>query len=122
MAMALSKSIFDMKIITERDIIRSVADRWADTYETGYYANDPEKQGILKSLRMLSTTTCSVDDVNKIIGNKSWTRMRCNECTQFTNWVIQLGEEPDYESATASLCRPCFDKAVQLVTTQSSTP
>ena len=111
-----------MKIITERDLIRTVADRWAKVYETGYYAKDATKQGILKSLRMLSTTTCSADDVNKIIGNKSWTRMHCSECAKSTNWVIQVGEEPDYESATANLCRKCFDKAVQLVTSQPQTP
>ncbi len=103
------------KIITERDLIRTVADRWAEQYETGYYAKDAEKQAILRSLRYLDKETCSADDVNKIIGNKSWTRMHCSECSKTTNWAIQVGEPPDYESATATLCRACFDKAVKLV-------
>lgn len=108
-----------MKIITERDRIRNVAERWAQVYEKGYYANDPVKQGILQSLRMLNPETCSAADVNKVIGNKSWTTMRCNECKEDTTWIIQLGETPDCESATANICRACFDKAITLVNSQS---
>jgi hypothetical protein len=103
------------KIITERDLIRTVADRWAEQYETGYYSTHKDKQDILARLRALDKETCSADDVNKIIGNKSWTRRHCSECREHTNWAIQVGEEPDYESATATLCRSCFDKAVKLV-------
>ncbi len=103
------------KIITERSIIREVANRWAEQYETGYYAKDVGKQKILTRLQALDKETCSADDVNKIIGNKSWTRRHCSECRESTNWAIQVGEPPDYESATATLCRSCFDKAVKLV-------
>lgn len=104
-----------MRIITERGLILTVAKRWATVYSRGYYAKDPVKQGILQSLEMLCKTTCSAEDVNKIIGNDSWTKTHCNGCDAYTDWAIELGEPPDYESRTATLCRACFDKAVELV-------
>lgn len=105
-----------MQIITERDRIRTVAERWARQYGIGTrWECDPVMQGILQSLEMLSGDTCSAEIVNKIIGNNTWTRMRCDECKEDTTWIIQLGEMSGYESNTANICRACFDKAITLV-------
>ena len=109
-----------MKIITERDRIRNVAERWAKQYGVGTrWECDPVKQGILQSLEMLNGNTCSAKIVDEIIGNNTWTRMRCDQCKKNTTWIIQLGEKPGYESQTANICRACFDKAITLVNSQS---
>ena len=54
------------------------------------------------------------DDVDAVIGNSSWTDVKCNECNQYGGPVVTLGEEYDYESATASICEPCLRKALAL--------
>lgn len=56
----------------------------------------------------------SPEDVNKVIGNTSWTDCLCNECGELVEEVVQLGQEPDYDSATANICFPCLKKAVKL--------
>lgn len=111
-----------MEIITERDLIRKVPALWRQRYSCKAYLFDPDKQGILQSLDMLNVETCSAADIAKIIGNDSWTKLCCDECKGTTTWAIQLGEEPDYESNTALLCRACFDNAVQLVNQQPVIP
>lgn len=56
----------------------------------------------------------SPEDVNKVVGNTSWTDIRCDECSKSVEQVVQLGEDPDYESSTAYICIPCLKKAVKL--------
>jgi len=52
------------------------------------------------------------DDVDRVIGNASWTRLHCDGCGESVDAVITVGQEPDYESATASLCPKCMAEAV----------
>ena len=56
------------------------------------------------------------DEVDRIIGNKSWTELpMCSECGKRSNeFVIEVGEEPDYESDTAWLCPACIRKLCRL--------
>ncbi len=96
-----------MKIIKERDLILDVANAWKEQY--GSFNTH-----IYKSLLALDLNTAAAEDVEAIIGNKSWTSIRCNECDNYTDFAIQVGEEPDYESRTACLCKSCFNKAINL--------
>lgn len=98
-----------MKVITQRDCILEVCDRWRSQYS--YKGVGQDKLDTLKKLEALDLTTCSAEDVNRTIGNNSWTDLNCNECKAKTDWVLVVGEEPDYESRTASLCRACVQLA-----------
>lgn len=40
--------------------------------------------------------------------------LKCHECGQQVDECVELGEEPDYESCTASVCLPCLRQAVAL--------
>lgn len=51
------------------------------------------------------------DDVDRIIGNKSWTDNRCDECQTQAD-TVQVGQRPDYESRTADLCESCVRRAL----------
>ena len=53
-------------------------------------------------------------EVNEIIGNDCWTTSRCDECGSTVYDVVQLGQELDYESSTAWICRECLIKALEL--------
>ncbi|WP_417744813.1 hypothetical protein [Rosistilla oblonga] len=56
------------------------------------------------------------DNINKITGNKSWTEVRCDECSEYVEAAVQLGQEPDYASSTATVCVSCLKKALDLAT------
>jgi hypothetical protein len=104
-----------VKLINERMLIREVAARWRAQYGHGNYANDAEKQGKQKSLDAIDPETASADDIASIIGNRSWTDVpKCDECNRATLAVVEVGEPPDYESATARLCAECARAAAMM--------
>jgi hypothetical protein len=100
-----------VKVITQRDLIKNILITW----KTQYPNPDPNKKEIEINLSKLNLKTVAVSTVNKIIGNSSWTSLRCDECLAYVGEIIQVGEEPDYESATACLCSVCLRKAYQLL-------
>lgn len=112
-----------MKLTTQRDTIRAVASRWRQQYEpftddrpmfswrTGVTSPPLNKKQIAENLDDLDGETATPEDVAAIIGNESWTRLTCDECGKDTDAVLTVGQEPDYESHTASLCRSCVERA-----------
>lgn len=102
-----------MLIITTRDRIREVAKRWGQAYGKGQYGQD--KMETLSKLSLLDLETVSAEKVDEIIGNKSWTSQRCDECDEYVHSVVRLGMEPDYDSNTAYVCFDCLSKAAALV-------
>jgi hypothetical protein len=115
-----------MKLTTQRDLIRAVAARWRQQYEP--FQNDDRplfsvrngcrqpipKKAIIEMLDALDKETATPADVAGIIGNASWTRLTCDECEKDTDAVLTVGEKPDYESHTASLCRSCVERAASI--------
>jgi hypothetical protein len=104
-----------MKVFTTRERIASVGERWRSTYPQSRFAiRTDDKADIYRRLQALDLATCSPQAVDEAIGNSSWTRINCDECKAQVDWVVQLGEEPDYESSTACICRSCLNKALLL--------
>lgn len=101
-----------MQLITERDLIRGVAKAWDEQYGT---PTDPKYSETLVSQRLheLDTEKATAQDVAAIIGNDSWTTLRCHECGKDTTTILRLGEPPDYESNTADICPTCIRQAYQ---------
>ena len=108
-----------MKVFTERALIRSTPGRWASQYSGVDVKFHADKLEITRQLAALDTETASAELVNAIIGNSSWTTLRCDECNKYVKAAIEVGEPPDYESATAMLCLPCITKAAQLLATDT---
>lgn len=107
-----------MELITKRQLINSVAARWKRQYfhgpkgwaiTAGGKSDDRYKR--LKDLPQDATE----DQVMGIIGNDSWTRIVCDECERSVDSAVQLGEPPDYESATAVVCLDCLKAAAALL-------
>jgi len=116
-----------MKLITQRDRIRNVAERWKEQYcrrafspaankavnhwsPTSAHADTGE---IYNKLAALDGETATPAEIAAIIGNDSWCVLgyRCTECDTFpTDAILHVGEEPDYDSATVYLCRDCAAK------------
>lgn len=101
-----------MKLLSERNQVREVAERWKMQYGN---TTQPEWKAKTAALEDLDKETATAADVAEIIGNDSWAcPQQCDECGARSWNVVQLGEEPDYESRTANVCFDCLAKAHQL--------
>lgn len=95
--------------------VAGVAERWKRTYfrgdKWGGYHGDAEE--VYRRLKALPPDATSAD-VAAAIGNDTWAGPGwCDECgDKAPAMTMQLGQEPDYESATACVCLPCLEKAV----------
>lgn len=106
-----------MKLMTTKDLIRGVPERWKAQYchgtEWGKTMTGDTRE-VYEQLKALDPETATHNHVTAIIGNPSWSRMSCNECDAYVDAVVEVGQPPDYESATAQLCAPCMHKAIAL--------
>lgn len=92
---------------------KSASESWIRTYRLKEGWEVGNRYGeICKSLIALGDNP-SPDAVDEVIGNNTWTACRCDECELYVEEVIVLGEEPDYESSTASVCKECLIKALK---------
>lgn len=95
-----------MKLFTIQGQIDTVAERWREQYPNS-------KQEIYERLIALSSPTRA--DVDAAIGNSSWLSLTCDECQEHVDALVELGEEPDWESATVHICLECLRKANELI-------
>lgn len=102
-----------MQIIRKSDLIKEVPVIYKRQYfhnnkwDYCHFGRDFDHEKHYNAL--LEATT--EDEVMEIIGHKGWTNNKCHECGKDCEVTIQVGEEPDYESATVNLCIDCLDKA-----------
>ncbi len=94
---------------TERDVIRGVPKRWRAQYPE----NKGDKHAIWVALKRLDLETCTAADVDAVIGNGSWTRIDCDGCGNKVDTAVTVGQEPDYDSSTATICAVCLQQAVE---------
>lgn len=97
-----------MNLITKS--IKDVLKKWREQYPKG----ENDKDAIYDKLCRLPENATE-NDIASVIGNSSWTLSKCDECKQESDVVIMLGDDPDYESNTASICPQCLLKAASLV-------
>lgn len=94
-----------MKLITRYERAKTAAKRWREQYPRDHH-------GIGAKLEDLGAFP-SPHDVDRVIGNKSWTRVTdCSECGALEpDMVMEIGESPDIESSTAWICYKCLNQA-----------
>lgn len=110
-----------MKLITVSDKCKAIAERWKEQY--GDFKDDDLyiKKGVLSKRKIYSQLLAlhgqgTPEEINEIIGNDSWTAVRCWECNRSDMpVVVELGQEPDYESITTWICKDCLRKAIELI-------
>lgn len=91
-------------LITRRDRILIVLDRWTQQYPRDLLA-------VRQGLAALDLMTCDRGAVDTIIGNTSWTDLICDECKRDSDALVHVGSEPDYDSRSANLCPACLARA-----------
>lgn len=104
------------RLLTHRQEIATVAERWKDQYfANGRWGGTDGAFAIYKKLKALNITKATPADVTKIIGNETWTMIRCDGCDSYVEKAVQVGATPEYESATTTLCVNCLRDAQQLL-------
>jgi len=99
-------------LMTARTLAADAAKRWMGTYGRTGNGYGKDKVDVLTALEALGPTP-SPKAVNAVIGNKSWTEVpNCNGCGKKVRAVVLVGEEPDYESSSAHLCKRCVVAAL----------
>lgn len=94
-------------VLTTRSQIRGVAKSWQDQYPIVH----EHHEGIRECLDALDGETATAADVAAIIGNDSWTALACDVCGDDVAALVRLGDEPDYDSRTLSVCDGCLASA-----------
>lgn len=94
-----------IKIRTKQSIIDGVAEMWKHQYGE---SNTKEYQ------QLCALVSPTEEQIANIIGNSSWTENECTECRKDFPIVIQIGDDPDYDSDTVWLCTECLQKALRM--------
>ena len=99
-----------MKVINKQDLIKNIADSWLKQYPSNSYLNTPKWEVYLKLKSLDGSQTA--DDINKIIGNNSWTVLLCDQCSKDVNHVV--GIMYDYGIFT-TICKDCLKEALSML-------
>lgn len=109
-----------MQLLDERHQVRTVAQRWRAQYGGGSYGADRRGRMVGDELAALDVETATAADVAEIVGNGSWVGKNiCNACKAETWDAVQLGEPPDCESSTVTICADCLRSALRLLVLRS---
>lgn len=100
-----------MRLLTRKIMAKKAVETWKEKYQIHSRISPLEELG----------TNPDPDDVNRIVGNTCWTQVHCDECDKDVDEAVQVGEEPDYESATLTLCWDCVRKAWELIRFEEET-
>lgn len=101
--------------LTQRDVIKGVLDRWVDQYPNMEYVFHDGRSvaAIKKQLESLDTDTCTIEDVDAIIGNSSWTELKCDSCDK-PQTIMVMFDGGDYGRPDTGICEKCLTKANKL--------
>ena len=104
-----------MILITKQDLAKTAKDRWkAQYYENGeWYTYRGDKREITYNNLVALGGNPSSDDVNKVIGNNSWTNITCSECKESVDAAVELGET-GYDTEYVYACKECLTKSLGL--------
>ncbi len=103
-----------MTIVTTRGQIRTVLERWYQTYRHDI-ENPPkwsplDKEAVHIGLCAMNPETATADEINRIIGNTGWIDITCTECRKDVERALEVYPN-DGESAATYLCRECLARA-----------
>jgi hypothetical protein len=103
-----------MILVTTQTQVASIVRRWQRAYPKNVILNDGRStDDIAATLSSLSPLTTIEEVVTAIIGNDSWTALRCDECGRKVNVVVIIGGAVDQHSQ--HICRECLSEALKLM-------
>lgn len=105
----------DVKLITAREQIRTVAQRWKLQYWAFHSALQKLEIEILQALESLDVEAATKEDVAAIIGNTSWIISECDECGGLFDALVEFSDVYVGEYAPPRICAGCLRKALALI-------
>lgn len=101
-----------MKLLTKQDILNMVADRWRSQYCSNNGWKYQGKDSVYDKLEALGDNPKSTD-IDRVIGNNSWTSLTCQTCNREVDAVVIVGDG-ECEIYT---CKKCVKKMHKLFKT-----
>lgn len=101
-----------MEIITQKDLIKNVYIEWAEQYDLRSKDTPESFKKIGKKLKELDLNKASAEEVNKIIGNNTWTTVSCDECSRNVDHAIY------FDKADMIICVECLSEAITKLANQ----
>lgn len=104
---------YKMKVLKLQDKLNNVPKRWSNQYIN---TKNEEKIYINNALHSLDKPLRK-EDIDKIIGNDSWTSFKCEECDkQVDTLVYYEGKHFDgYEGPNIALCKSCLTNGLEIL-------
>jgi len=97
-------------VVTKRDRIKGVRDAWFNQYfKDGKWCINSYRNAekTYHDLGKLDLGTCSEDDVFEVIGNHSWTYLKCDCCQKEVDKVVLVRGFAFDEYGPMELCHLC---------------
>ena len=96
--------------ITRAEVVASVPRAWERQYSDLKGPQWSSHQAIMQQLLALPEGF-TAEEVNRIIGNESWTSLRCEECGNEVEAVFCFGDTEYASSPSVNVCEVCIRKA-----------
>jgi hypothetical protein len=100
------------RVKTRAFLASNAAEAWRRQYEGGAYW--PDRIAKYRALLELGASP-DPDAVDAVLGNRSWTRVTCDECGRDVDAVVEVGAMPEYDSRTCDLCGDCVRRAAMAI-------
>ena len=100
-------------IVSEVGQAQAAPQRWRDQY--GLPPKGSEHRRIGDELAALPKAERTPPRIAAIIGNDSWSVVECDQCGKCVPVAVTVGQPPDYETSTATICEPCLRRALALL-------
>lgn len=103
-----------MRVINTRTRIRETVLFWQEQNPV-----IPAQAALRELALLLDPDTATIEEVQDLFAKTGartpWKpHIRCDQCLQEVPFVVEVGEEPDYDSSTARLCQKCLEAALAL--------
>lgn len=112
------EAMLAIKIVTDRDMIRSVAEDFKEQYqlEGGHWSAMFFTPGdvVYNRLMALDLETCTAEDVHRVMG-AGWLVVNCQSCGNDATELHVRFEHPDIEDKACWLCPDCIGAAFNMV-------
>ncbi len=104
-----------MKLITKSGILSSLAERIKNEYqmEGGTWYQSNWSKPLYEDISNLPADAPESDFI-EIIGDDTWTRIKCDECQRSVDKVIDIG------GSAAMLCPFCLNEAMGMLTERTT--
>ena len=105
------------RVTNQKAYVMAVPAKWKAQYFKGgawvsYAKHDNRETAYDEMIRLGDALT--LQDVDRLIGNTTWGRSpTCDGCRLGGRLVAEVGQDSDYDSNTASLCRACLVAAIE---------